>query len=161
MAARLQRYIYYSVTPHWGFSVTDYIKYYVYLYYLLRLDYLTNIKHFPCWYTVISTRVELGKREIVWENEKLYGGGRPSPRPHLHGKLTNFRKFWPKRAKNSLFECKWGSMSEIWKFCRKFRRLCPPHRKKWIFATGGNRSTRSRNCCTPVTNLLYLIVSLL
>jgi hypothetical protein len=31
-----------------------------------------------------------------------------------------------KRAKNSLFECKWGGLSEIWKFCRKFRRLCPP-----------------------------------
>jgi hypothetical protein len=23
--------------------------------------YLTNIKHFPCWYTVISTRVEIGR----------------------------------------------------------------------------------------------------
>jgi hypothetical protein len=31
--------------------------------------YLTNIKHFPCWYTVISTRVELGKREIVWKHD--------------------------------------------------------------------------------------------
>jgi hypothetical protein len=31
--------------------------------------YLTNIKHFPCWYTVISTRVELGKGEIVWKHD--------------------------------------------------------------------------------------------
>jgi hypothetical protein len=44
MAANMERYIYYSVTPYRGFSVTDYIKYYVYLYYLLRLDYLTNIQ---------------------------------------------------------------------------------------------------------------------
>jgi hypothetical protein len=26
---------------------------------LIFILYLTNIKHFPCWYTVISTRVEL------------------------------------------------------------------------------------------------------
>jgi hypothetical protein len=29
-----------QLTPHRGFSVTDYIKYYDYLYYLLSLDYL-------------------------------------------------------------------------------------------------------------------------
>ena len=29
-----------QLTPHRGFSVTDYIKYYAYLYYLLSLDYL-------------------------------------------------------------------------------------------------------------------------
>ena len=29
------------LTPHWGFSVTDYIKYYAYLCYLLSLDYLS------------------------------------------------------------------------------------------------------------------------
>jgi hypothetical protein len=50
-----------------------------------------------------------------------------------------------KRAKNSLFECKWGGgLSEIWKFCRKFRRLCPnlvpracfaPHRKNFRHCT--------------------------
>jgi hypothetical protein len=28
------------LTPHWGFSVANYIEYYVYLYYLLSLDYL-------------------------------------------------------------------------------------------------------------------------
>jgi hypothetical protein len=36
------------------------------------VDDLTNIKHFPCWYTVISTRLhewELGKREIVWKHD--------------------------------------------------------------------------------------------
>jgi hypothetical protein len=27
--------------------------------------HLTNIKHFPCWYTVISTRVEIGKTRIA------------------------------------------------------------------------------------------------
>ena len=26
--------------------------------------YLRNIKHFPCWYTVISTRVEIGKTSV-------------------------------------------------------------------------------------------------
>jgi hypothetical protein len=36
--------------------------------YFFVLCYLTNIKHSPCWYTVISTRVELGKREIVWKH---------------------------------------------------------------------------------------------
>jgi hypothetical protein len=35
--------------------------------YLINYNILTNIKHFPCWYTVISTRVEIvGKREVVW-----------------------------------------------------------------------------------------------
>jgi hypothetical protein len=35
--------------------------------------YLLNIKHFPCWYTVISTQVELRKREIVWKHgERIY-----------------------------------------------------------------------------------------
>ena len=29
-----------QLTPHRGFSLTDYIKYYDYLYYLLSLDYL-------------------------------------------------------------------------------------------------------------------------
>jgi hypothetical protein len=29
-----------QLTPHRGFSVTDCIKYYAYLYYLLSLDYL-------------------------------------------------------------------------------------------------------------------------
>ena len=29
-----------QLTPHQGFSVADYIKYYAYLYYLLNLDYL-------------------------------------------------------------------------------------------------------------------------
>jgi hypothetical protein len=36
-------YIIIQLTPHWGFSVTDYIKYYAYLCYLLSLDhYLYN-----------------------------------------------------------------------------------------------------------------------
>jgi hypothetical protein len=35
-------YIIIQLTPHWGFSVTDYIKYYDYLIcYLLSLDYLS------------------------------------------------------------------------------------------------------------------------
>jgi hypothetical protein len=34
-------YIIIQLTPHWGFSVTDYMKYYDYLYYLLNLDYLS------------------------------------------------------------------------------------------------------------------------
>jgi hypothetical protein len=32
--------LYYSLNSHWGFSVTDYIKYYAYFCYLLGLDYL-------------------------------------------------------------------------------------------------------------------------
>ena len=33
------------LTPHWDFSVTDYIKYYAYLCHLLSLDYL-SLQHF-------------------------------------------------------------------------------------------------------------------
>ena len=56
---------------------------------------------------------------------KSWWGGGPPP-PHLHGKLTNFRKFWPKRGLKTVFSSANGGTSEIWKFCRKFRRLCPP-----------------------------------
>jgi hypothetical protein len=47
---------------------------------------------------------------------------------HLHGKLTNFRKFWPKWRLKTVFSSAngGGGTSEIWMFCRKFRRLCPP-----------------------------------
>ena len=30
-----------------------------------KKQYLRNIKHFPCWYTVISTRVEIGKTRVA------------------------------------------------------------------------------------------------
>ena len=36
----LHYYIIIQLTPHWGFSVTDYIEYYAHLCYLLSLDYL-------------------------------------------------------------------------------------------------------------------------
>jgi hypothetical protein len=36
--------------------------------------YLTNIKHFPCWYTVISTRVETGKTRNCVETRPPKGG---------------------------------------------------------------------------------------
>jgi hypothetical protein len=52
-----------------------------------------------------------------------WGGAAP---PHLHGKLTNFRTFWPKRGLKTVFSSANGGTSEIWKFCRKFRALCPP-----------------------------------
>ena len=34
---KYRTYVIHVVTPYWGFSMTDYNKYYVYLYYLLRL----------------------------------------------------------------------------------------------------------------------------
>jgi hypothetical protein len=33
---------------------------------------LTNIKHFPCWYTVISTRVEIGKTRNCVETRRVF-----------------------------------------------------------------------------------------
>ena len=45
--------------------------------------YLRNIKHFPCRYTVISTRVE------IWKNEKLCGNTTPAGRSGF----TQFRVF--------------------------------------------------------------------
>ena len=36
--------------------------------------YLRNIKHFPCWYTVISTRVEIGKTRNYVETRRPQGG---------------------------------------------------------------------------------------
>jgi hypothetical protein len=60
------------------------------------------------------------------------------------GNLTNFRKIWSKRAKNSLFKCKWGGgMSEIWKFCQNWQKFnlggfAPPPPEKVNF----------RHCCS-------------
>jgi hypothetical protein len=51
--------------------------------------YLTNIKHFPCWYTVISTRVELGKREIVWKHD-----ARRAECFHTISSFPNFHEWW-------------------------------------------------------------------
>ena len=36
--------------------------------------HLRNIKHFPCWYTVISTRVEIGKTRNCVETRRPKGG---------------------------------------------------------------------------------------
>jgi hypothetical protein len=71
------------------------------------------------------------------------GGGRPPP-PHLHGKLTDFRKFWPKRGLKTVFSSAngGGGTSEIWKFCRKFRRLCLP--------TGNFRHCLQQTCSNAV-----------
>jgi hypothetical protein len=52
--------------------------------------------------------------------EILVGGGAaappppPPPPPHLHGKLTNFRKFWPKRGLKTVFSSANGGV------CLKF-----------------------------------------
>jgi hypothetical protein len=51
--------------------------------------YLTNIKHFPCWYTVISTRVELRKREIVWKHD-----ARRAECFHTISSFPNFHECW-------------------------------------------------------------------
>jgi hypothetical protein len=59
---------------------------------------------------------------------KSWWGGAAAP-PPPSGKLTNFRKFWSKRGLKTVFSSAnggGGGMSEIWKFCRKFRRFCPP-----------------------------------
>ena len=39
----------------------------------LSIWYLRNIKHFPCWYTVISTRVEIGKTRNCVETQPQGG----------------------------------------------------------------------------------------
>jgi hypothetical protein len=36
--------------------------------------YLTNIKHFPCWYTVLSTRVGIGKTRNCVETQRPKSG---------------------------------------------------------------------------------------
>jgi hypothetical protein len=36
--------------------------------------YITNTKHFPCWYTVISTRMEIGKTRNCVETRRPKGG---------------------------------------------------------------------------------------
>ena len=38
------------------------------------VSYLRNIKHFPCLYTVISTRVEIGKTRNCVETQRPQGG---------------------------------------------------------------------------------------
>jgi hypothetical protein len=62
-------------------------------------------------------------------------GGSCPPPPHLHGKLTNFRKFWPKRGLKTVF------LSANVGVCQKFESFVgnlggfAPHRRKWISAT--------------------------
>jgi hypothetical protein len=51
-----------------------------------------------------------------WQWRKSWWGGRPPPPPHLHGKLTNFRKFWPKRGLKTVF----SSANVGGGVCRKF-----------------------------------------
>jgi hypothetical protein len=55
------------------------------------------------------------------------GSDRPPPPPPSR-KMTNFRKFWAKRGLKTAFSSAngGGGLPEIWKFCRKFRGLCPP-----------------------------------
>jgi hypothetical protein len=81
--------------------------------YNLWICWIKNCVQVSCWYSGGN----LGGQ----------GGGRPPP--HLHGKLMNFRKFWPKRGLKTVFSSAngGGGMSEIWKFCRKFR--APPPEK--------------------------------
>jgi hypothetical protein len=61
-------------------------------------NYLRNIKHFPCFYKVIETRVEVWeKREIAWEHE--HKKVRVFPRNFEF--LSNFHKCFYKLYKNT------------------------------------------------------------
>ena len=50
---------------------------------------LTNIKHFLCWYTVISTQWELGKQEIVLKHD-----ARRAECFHSISSFPNFHECW-------------------------------------------------------------------
>jgi hypothetical protein len=52
---------------------------------LLKLQ-LTNIKHFPCWYTTVYQHEwKLGKREIVWKHDECF---------HTISSFPNFHECW-------------------------------------------------------------------
>ena len=76
------------------------------------------------WATVLDMLFASGLARNQWW--KSWWGGEATPSPTFT-KNDEFSEIltW-KRAKNSLFECKWRGLSEIWKFCRKFRRLWAP-----------------------------------
>jgi hypothetical protein len=80
-------------------------------------------------------------RGMQWR-KSWWSGGAAAP-PHLHESWRIFGNVDLKEGWKQSFRVQMGGggMSEIWKFCRKFRRLCPPHRKKWISATGGMLAT--------------------
>jgi hypothetical protein len=66
---------------------------------------------------------------IYLSGENLGGAGERPPPPPPSRKMTNFRKFWAKRGLKTAFSSAnggGGGLPEIWKFCRKFRRLWPP-----------------------------------
>ena len=69
----------------------------------LKIFYLRNIKHFPCWYTVISTRVEIGKTRNCVKTRRPQGGvhwsvgGVFSPVNsgfHTISSFSNFHECW-------------------------------------------------------------------
>jgi hypothetical protein len=71
-----------QLTPHRGFSVTNYIKYYAYLYYLLSLDYLFLQQfwyYFPN-YVYPNTLCQLP----LWEETRA-----PGENPQLSAVLTD------------------------------------------------------------------------
>jgi hypothetical protein len=61
------------------------------------------------------------QQDVQWRKSRWGGGGR----------MMNFRKFWPIRRLKTAFSSAngEGGLSEIWKFCWKFRRLRPPPEK--------------------------------
>ena len=50
---------------------------------------LRNIKHFPCWYTVISTWVEIGKTRNVWKHD-----ARREECFHTISSFSSFHECW-------------------------------------------------------------------
>ena len=56
-----------TLCQHGKFPATLLLKFFV-------LYYKRNIKHFPCWYTVMSTRVKIGKTRNCVETRRPQGG---------------------------------------------------------------------------------------
>jgi hypothetical protein len=75
----LLHYIIIQLTPHWGFSVTDYIKYYAYLCYCTYLAYLLYLYFF----TTIATTF------LTVFNPVNFPSGREPERPE---KTHDFRQ---------------------------------------------------------------------